>query len=230
MILFGGCCPPSSGRKRFLSLTFAQKVSFSEEILFPRGQRLSGTAHGINRGKTVFSALHPGMTCHLWEKMKRLLCWCKRGRARRRSPPRRGGSSDAGRTLVPRRRGTAGVRTPAAARQRGGRRTADLFLRTVRDGCLNAGFGVVGGKGLRKPLPPAPRREATQPGCRAKAAIQWQKKKKKRGCRRAGDSARMPGKSRQPGTEKRKKEMATTPLMRGSGRLSAREKRKISPA
>ena len=37
----------------------------------------------------------------------------------------------------------------------------------VKNGCPNAGYGVVGGKGLRKPLPPA--------------------------ARRAGDHARMPG-------------------------------------
>ena len=48
---------------------------------------------------------------------------------------------------------------PAAARQKGGRGAADLFLKTVKDGWPNAGFGVVGGKGLRKPLPPAARRE-----------------------------------------------------------------------
>ena len=56
---------------------------------------------------------------------------------------------------------------PAAARQKGGRGTADLFLRTVKNSCPNAGYGVVGGKGLRKPLPPAARRagdHAPMPG------------------------------------------------------------------
>ena len=134
---------------------------------FPHHQhRFSGTVHGINKGKPFLPACGEG--CPLMgKKGLREVSQRKRGRARRRSPPRRGGSSDAGRTLVPRGRGTAGVRTPAAARQRGGRRTADLFLRTVKDGCPNAGLGVVGGKGLRKPLPPA--------------------------ARRAGDHARMPG-------------------------------------
>ena len=93
-------------------------------------------------------------------------------------------TSDAGRTLAPRLRGAAGGRTPAAARQRGGRRTADLFLRTVKDGCPNAGFGVVGGKGLRKPLPPA--------------------------ASRAGYQAQMLGRSRQPATKKMEKSKAPT--------------------
>ena len=42
-----------------------------------------------------------------------------------------------------------------------------MFLRTVKNGCPNAGYGVVGGKGLRKPLPPAARRagdHAPMPG------------------------------------------------------------------
>ena len=33
-----------------------------------------------------------------------------------------------------------------------------MFPKTVKNGCPNAGLGVVGGKGLRKPLPPAARR------------------------------------------------------------------------
>ena len=56
---------------------------------------------------------------------------------------------------------------PAAARRRGGRGTADVSLKTVKAGCPKAGLGVVGGKGLASPLPPA--------------------------ARRAGDHARMPG-------------------------------------
>ena len=93
--------------------------------------------------------------------------------------PEWGGSSDAGRTLVPRGRGTAGGRTPAAARQGGEEGTACVTVLPVKKGCPDAGYGVVGGKGLRKPLPPAPRREATKPGCRAEAAIQRKKRKRK---------------------------------------------------
>ena len=104
--------------------------------------------------------------------------------------PERGGSSDAGRTLAPRLSGAAGVRTPAAVRQRGGRGTLSARGSRVKDGCPNAGYGVVGGKGLRKPLPPA--------------------------ARRAGDHARMLGRSRQPATKKMEKNKApTSPPARG---------------
>ena len=93
--------------------------------------------------------------------------------------PERGGSSDAGRTLVPRGRGTAGGRTPAATRQGGGKGHCPCN-HAARQGWLpNAGLGVVGGKGLRKPLPPA--------------------------ARRAGDQARMPGSIRQSAAKKRKR-------------------------
>ena len=51
-----------------------------------------------------------------------------------------------------------------------------MFLKSVKDGCPKAGLGVVGGKGLASPLPPA--------------------------ARRGGDQARMPGKSRQPAEKK----------------------------
>ena len=46
-----------------------------------------------------------------------------------------------------------------------------MFLKIVKDGCPKAGLGIVGGKGLASPLPPA--------------------------ARRAGDQARMPGSIRQ---------------------------------
>ena len=59
--------------------------------------------------------------------------------------------------------------------------TTGVPLLSVRDGCPNAGYGVVGGKGRRKPLPPAPRREATRPRRRAEAASQRRKKGKEQG-------------------------------------------------
>ena len=73
----------------------------------------------------------------------------------------------------------------------------------VKKGCPDAGYGVVGGKGLRKPLPPAPRREATKPGCRAEAAIQ-RKKKRKKSPRPPPGSIRQPanGKENPPPPEK----------------------------
>ena len=63
----------------------------------------------------------------------------KRGRARRRSPPRRGGSSDAGRTLGPRSARDSG--RPNARCRAAGRRQGDaLRKRTlVKDGCPDAG-------------------------------------------------------------------------------------------
>ena len=90
---------------------------------------------------------------------------------------------------------------PYAARQGGGKGTIQTGLEAVKDGCPNAGLGVVGGKGLRKPLIPCPisavdarkapaspnghgpagrhsvaRREATTPGCRAASAGQRKKR------------------------------------------------------
>ena len=97
--------------------------------------------------------------------------------ARRRSPPRRGGSSDAARTLVTRRARDSGRAMPYAARQGGGKGTIQTGLEAVKDGCPNAGLGVVGGKGLRKPLIPCP-----APG---------------------GDQARMPGSSRKPAAKRK---------------------------
>ena len=121
--------------------------------------------------------------------------------ARRRSPPRRGGSSDAARTLVTRHARDSGRAMPYAARQRGGRGTTLADLQIVTVGCPNAGLGVVGGKGCASPLSPATsllsmpvrllrrltvtalsgrhsvaRREATTPGCRATSAGQRKKR------------------------------------------------------
>ena len=88
---------------------------------FPHHQhRLSGTVHGTNKGKPSFTthikgrhtACGAGATIPLAD-----VSAAGRGGDRR---PERDGSSDAGRTLVPRGRGTAGGRTPAAARQGGG--------------------------------------------------------------------------------------------------------------
>ena len=160
----------------------------------------SGTVQGIIKGKPFPqppgiatlpirpNAPHPGYRR-------------KRGMARRRSPPRRGGSSDAARTLVSRHARDSGRAEPNAARQEGGRGTTLADLQIVTVGCPNAGLGVVGGKGLRKPLIPCPisavdarkapaspnghgpagrhsvaRREATTPGCRAAAAGQRKKR------------------------------------------------------
>ena len=99
----------------------------------PKVQRLSGTVHRLNNGKP-FSPSH--------SKGRRTACEAGttvpladvsaagRGGDRR---PKRGGSSDAGRTLVPRERGTAGGRTPAVARQGGGQWYASR-IRAVRQG------------------------------------------------------------------------------------------------
>ena len=76
---------------------------------------------------------------------------------------------------------------------------------SVREGCPNAGYGVVGGEGLRKPLPPA--------------------------ARRAGDHARTPGRRRKPATGKKRKNdnqpaaQATTPGRRADA-ASQRPERK----
>ena len=61
---------------------------------------------------------------------------------------------------------------PLPRGREGAKGIARVIMLPVRDGCPNAGLGVVGGKGLRKPLPPA--------------------------ARRAGDHAWMPGTIRQP--------------------------------
>ena len=88
--------------------------------------------------------------------------------ARRRSPPRKGGSSDAARTLVPRagQREGEGHMTSDRKREEG---KPEGKSSPVSNGCPKAGLGVVGGKGLASLLPPAPRREATRPRCRAEA-------------------------------------------------------------
>ena len=79
-------------------------------------------------------------------------------------------------------RGTAGGRRPYDARQKGEKGRPEGKNSPVSDGCPKAGLGVVGGKGLASPLPPAPRREATRPRCRAEAAVRRtsQKKQKQR--------------------------------------------------
>ena len=68
--------------------------------------------------------------------------------------PERGGSSDAGRTLVPRERGTAGGRTPAAARQEGGQWYASR-IRVVRQR-WQPQRGVGGRRGRGAAQAPAP--------------------------------------------------------------------------
>ena len=96
----------------------------------------------------------------------------------------------------------------------------------VRVGCPRAGLGVVGGKGLASPCPLPPAAQATTLACRAEAVRPWSDKKRKQPltpcrisavdarkapsppdghgpagrhsvARRAGDHARMPGRSRQ---------------------------------
>ena len=130
-------CPPlaagASRRARLAGLVgrVAVRASASGEH-FPHHQhRLSGTVHGINKGK-------PSFTTHI--KGRHTACGAEatipladvsaagRGGDRR---PERGGSSDVGRTLVPRGRGTAGGRTPAAARQGEGQGYASR-IRVVR--------------------------------------------------------------------------------------------------
>ena len=159
-------------------------------VIFYSRDRLSGTVHRLNKGKPFsHSTARDDVPLAKQEQRFCLVDVSAAGRGGDRRPER-GGISDAGRTLVPRLRGTAGVRTPAAARQRGGRGTLSARGSRVKDGCPNAGFGVVGGKGLRKPLPPA--------------------------ARRAGDHAQMLGRSRQPATKKMEKSKApTSPPARG---------------
>ncbi len=65
---------------------------------------------------------------------------------------------------------------------------AAASLKIVKDCCPKAGLGVVGGKGLASPLPPA--------------------------ARRAGDQARMPGNSRQLAEKKKGQEKAPPPYSR----------------
>ncbi len=92
--------------------------------------------------------------------------------------PERGGSSDAGRTLVPRGRGTAGGRTPAAARQVGGKGHC-LRNHADRQGWLpQRGVGGRRGQGAAQAPVPCP-----PPG---------------------GDQARMPGNIRQPAYDQKK--------------------------
>ena len=87
-------------------------------------------------------------------------CRRKRVMARRRSPRRRRGSSDAARTLVPRERGTAGGRCLMTRGREESRGKAVACRMFVRVGCPKAGLGVVGGKGPPRPLIPCrpPRR------------------------------------------------------------------------
>ena len=107
------------------------------------------------QGKAFFRTYGHGTPFHA-QRVPILFCKRKRGMARRRSPPRRGGSSDAARTLVTRRARDSGRAMPYAARQGGGRGTPQAGLEAVKDGCPTAGLGVVGVKGLRKPLIPCP--------------------------------------------------------------------------
>ena len=121
--------------------------------------------------------------------------------ARRRSPPRRGGSSDAARTLVSRHARDSGRAMPNAARQEGGRGTTLADLQIVTVGCPNAGLGVVGGKGLRKPLIPCPisavdaRKAPSSPNGHGAFGPSF-------GRPPGGDHARMPGSIRGPAEEK----------------------------
>ena len=115
----------------------------------------SGTVHVIIKGKPFPQP--PGIaTLPIRPNAPHPAYRRKRGMARRRSPPRRGGSSDAARTLVSRHARDSGRAMPNAARQEGGRGTTLADLQIVTVGCPNAGLGVVGGKGLRKPLIPCP--------------------------------------------------------------------------
>ena len=115
----------------------------------------SDTAYGIIKGKPFPQP--PGIaTLPIRPNAPHPAYRRKRGMARRRSPPRRGGSSDAARTLVTRHARDSGRAMPNAARQEGGRGTTLADLQIVTVGCPNAGLGVVGGKGLRKPLIPCP--------------------------------------------------------------------------
>ena len=86
------------------------------------------------------NVLKPAYACHPACRRQRVM-------ARRRSPPRRGGSSDAARTLVPSLARDSGRAMPYDARQRGEQGRAAASLIPVRDGCPKTGMGVVGGKG-----------------------------------------------------------------------------------
>ena len=166
-------CPPlaagASRRARLAGLVgrVAVRASASGEH-FPHHQhRLSGTVHGTNKGKPSFTthikgrhtACGAGATIPLAD-----VSAAGRGGDRR---PERGGSSDAGRTLVPRGRGTAGGRTPAAARQRGGQRYASR-IRVARQGWLpQRGVGGRRGQGAAQapaPCPPLGGDHAPMPG------------------------------------------------------------------
>lgn len=64
----------------------------------------------------------------------------------------------------------SGRATPYAVRQGGGRRGRPAEKRFPSEKAAADGVGGCRGQGAGKPLPPAPRREATTPGGRAEAA------------------------------------------------------------
>ena len=64
----------------------------------------------------------------------------------------------------------SGRATPYAVRQGGGRRGRPAEKRFPSEKAAADGVGGCRGQGAGKPLPPAPRREATRPGGRAEAA------------------------------------------------------------
>ena len=123
----------------------------------------------INRGRLFSSPAETGFPSPFC-RCRHPVCCRKRVMARRRSPPRVGGSSDAAPGSSSRAlRGTAGGRRPYDARRKEEKGRPEGKSSPVSDGCPKAGLGVVGGKGLASPLPPAPRREATRLRCRAEA-------------------------------------------------------------
>ena len=125
-------------------------------------------------------------------------------------------------------RGTAGGRTPAAARQREGRGAADVFLKSVKAGCPKAGWGVVGGKGLASPLPPAARRAGDQARMPGKSCQLAEKKRhilRRRAAsvkRRGGEQATKPGCRARAASQRQKKENACAAKTPAAGYSSRR--------
>ena len=94
-------------------------------------------------------------------------------------------------------RGTAGGRCPLSrGREEDGGRPEQIY-RPSGMAALPRGWGSQGVRGCASPLSPAPRREATTPGCLAAAASQRKKEKEKRAIfqRRNGDHAQRASRS-----------------------------------
>ena len=112
----------------------------------------SGTVHGISNGKPFSLAVREGCPQHAAHTTLAFYRR-KRGMARRRSPPRRGGSSDAARTLVTRKRGTAGGRCPMPRGREEAGGLLEQIDRLSRMAAPTRGWGSWGVRGCASPLP-----------------------------------------------------------------------------